>query len=124
VTNPFLNAHVVSPLIAVCGQRGGYIQVAANQANQHMLANVPETVVLAALAWAKQLELLGAKRVYWFCLSEQQPHYHWHIYPRWHDEEARGWDLFSLRATEMNTWNTTLQNSLSSWATMFDVICM
>jgi hypothetical protein len=116
VTNPFYHPDRPEPFVALAGNRGGYLQVAANRADQTCLVNVPTVLPLIAMAWAQTLEHLGALRVYWFCLSEAQSHYHWHIYPRWLASEPQGWPLFAQREEEPDTWTPSLKLALSQWA--------
>jgi hypothetical protein len=122
--SPFINQTSRS-LIALCGKRDGYIQLATSQfiENYHEL---PASLHLAGLDWAKTLEALGAKRVYWFILSEQVRHLHIHLYPRWSDEEAdRGITLFEKRDTfPQPEWSLSVTEALHDWGKQHDVYLM
>jgi diadenosine tetraphosphate (Ap4A) HIT family hydrolase len=115
MANPFLTA-TNRPLVALCGLRGGYIQLATAREVTDYSALPPE-LFFAAQAWAAQLEELGARRVYWITLSEVVRHLHIHLYPRWSDDEPRGLALFEQReASPQPPWTANLRDALDAWS--------
>jgi hypothetical protein len=122
--SPFVNP-APHPLVALCGKRGGYLQVATSTFIDRY-QELPTSLNLAALEWAKTLEMMGAKRVYWFILSEQVRHLHIHLYPRWSDDEAlRGIQLFENRESlPQPDWSPSLHDALTDWANRHDVYLM
>jgi diadenosine tetraphosphate (Ap4A) HIT family hydrolase len=118
--NPFLT-DTNSPLAAIQGLRGGYVQLAPTRLTT-TYQDLPDTMLLAAKAWAVKLEALGAKRVYWITLSEMLPHLHIHLYPRWSDDELRGLPLFEQREhAGQPPWTDDLAQAFDTWAKAFDV---
>lgn len=109
-------------LVALVGQRAGYIQVATPQPHQHYSA-LPPVLFQAAQAWCATLEQLGAPRIYWLTLSEQVRHLHIHLYPRWSDTETlRGTALFDQRnTTPQPPWQPHQQQALHLWAQHWNV---
>jgi hypothetical protein len=119
--SPFTN-QTLRPLVALCGTRGGYIQVATSTYIDRY-QELPTALHMAAQEWAKTLEALEAKRIYWFILSEQVRHLHIHLYPRWSDEETlRGIELFEARESlPQPGWSTPLLEALEDWSNRHDV---
>lgn len=118
--NPFLTS-TASTLVAVCGRRGGYVQLAPAQEITQYRA-LPEELFLAARDWAARLEDLGAQRVYWITLSEVVRHLHIHLYPRWSEEETKGLALFEQRESlPQPEWQPETLAALDDWRRKFSV---
>ncbi len=104
------------PLVALAGQRCGYIQLATSQLAMHY-ADLPDEIFTAAKDWAACLEKLGAQRVYWIMLAEQVTHLHLHLYPRWTSDEIKGLPLFEQRNMRPQPdWSDSVQRALADWA--------
>jgi diadenosine tetraphosphate (Ap4A) HIT family hydrolase len=93
--NPFIHKTQL-PLIALKGNRKGYLQLAPSE-EITSFQQLSLQFFQAAQAWATHLEDLGAKRIYWITLSEVVPHLHIHLYPRWREDEPKGLALFEKR---------------------------
>ncbi len=118
--NPFLT-DTERPLVAICGLRGGYLQVAAAR-EVTRYRELPEELFLAARDWAARLEELGARRVYWITLSEVVRHLHIHLYPRWSDDEPKGLALFEQRETSPQpAWTRETLAELDAWRQAYSV---
>jgi diadenosine tetraphosphate (Ap4A) HIT family hydrolase len=113
--NPFLQ-ETDCPLVAIPGERNGYIQLAMACESESYSQVSPE-LFMAAQAWANILESLGARRIYWITLAEQVRHLHIHLYPRWSDDEPKGIPLFEARF-ELNQpeWLQDSTVALVQWA--------
>jgi diadenosine tetraphosphate (Ap4A) HIT family hydrolase len=119
--SPFSNNSGKHLLVCIKGKRPGYIQVASSKMVTEF-KNLPNQALECAKAWAGELEKLGAKRVYWFILSEEVRHLHIHLYPRWNDEESRGITLFEKRFEEVcEPWSKVLAEKLEQWALKYDI---
>ncbi|MBX2860339.1 MAG: hypothetical protein KTR14_03835 [Vampirovibrio sp.] len=120
IVNPFL-IDTERPLVALKGHRGGYVQLAPSR-EVTSYKEAPTEVFQAAHAWAAQLELLGARRVYWITLSEVVSHLHIHLYPRWTENELKGLPLFEAREdTVQPVWTPELTAALQEWAEKWQV---
>ncbi len=120
MNNPFLLDSEYS-LAALPGIRGGYLQLAPTTLSTSY-KDLPIEMFVAAKAWATRLESLGAKRVYWITLSEVLPHLHIHLYPRWHEDEARGIALFEERnESTQPPWTPEMTHALTDWATEYSI---
>jgi hypothetical protein len=112
-------------LVALCAPRNGYIKLAANSPQQTQPAHVPSVLFTAAQAWADQLVQLGAIKVYWLCLSEAEPHLHWHLCPRWPQDTTKGLALLqpAIEAKEAKplTWQPDVTAALQTWAVQHGV---
>lgn len=118
--NPFFISSQQS-LVAIQGQRAGYIQLATSQEITEY-SQLSVELFTAAKAWAATLEAHGAKRVYWLTLSEVVPHLHIHLYPRWTDDERKGLPLFEARnESPQPVWPSELKNALAEWVSKHDV---
>ena len=108
-------------LIALCGPRNGYLQLAPALCITTYAA-LPDAMVLAAKDWAVRLEALGARRVYWITLSEVVRRLHIHLYPRWSDEEPRGLALFEQREQPPQPeWTAPVRAALADWRVCWGV---
>lgn len=113
--SPFLAPDSEAPLVALKGLRNGYLQLAANRPCE-CYADMPPELLLAARDWAAQLEVLGAKRVYWITLSEVVRHLHIHLYPRWEEDEPKGLSLFESRENgPQPPWTKAVEAALYDW---------
>lgn len=115
-SNPFLiDTHL--PLVAIQGQRAGYIQLASSKPSE-TYADLPETALIAAKDWAQKLETeFNSPRTYWITLSEAVRQLHIHLYPRWPEDTDKSLDLFNQRDTESQPkWTPDLIEALQSWA--------
>lgn len=111
-----------SGLMALCGLRKGYLQLAP-AASITTYAELPDAMVLAAKDWAVRLEALGARRVYWITLSEVVRRLHIHLVPRWEDHEPRGLALFEQREQPPQPeWTATVRAALTDWRTCWGVV--
>lgn len=109
------------PLVAICGKRCGYLQIAPVREITAYDA-LPDELFWAAKAWASRLENSGAKRVYWLTLSEMVRHLHIHLYPRWEENEPKGVSLFELRGHDPQpAWREPVYRALREWAEQFSV---
>jgi diadenosine tetraphosphate (Ap4A) HIT family hydrolase len=118
--SPFVNETPL-PLVTILGTRCGYIQLATSTYTEsyHQL---PVVLFEAACAWARQLEALGAKRVYWITLSEVVTHLHIHLYPRWETDTLKGMDLFQDRENPAQpVWTDETSQCLQQWARQHQV---
>jgi diadenosine tetraphosphate (Ap4A) HIT family hydrolase len=119
--NPFSAATTDRPLVALCGQRNGYVMIAPRQVIVHY-DGLPDAILLAAKTWASRLEQLGAPRAYWITLSEVTPHLHIHIFPRWPEDSRTGIALFEQRDIDPQpAWTRSVQAALHQWAQDHDV---
>ncbi len=119
--NPFLAKPTDKPLVAICGKRNGYVMVAASHETLRY-DDLPDDVLVAALAWAITLEGLGAEKVYWMTLSEVTPHLHIHLFPRWPEDTLKGIPLFESRDTSPQpAWADTIRAALSQWAADYEI---
>jgi diadenosine tetraphosphate (Ap4A) HIT family hydrolase len=119
--HPFLSQPTLKALVAVRGQRNGYIMLAPSQETLHY-DTLSDIALLAARAWATRLEQLGAPRAYWIVLSEVTRHLHIHLFPRWPQDALSGVALFESRATAAQPeWTETLQTALQAWAKEYQV---
>lgn len=113
--DPFISSTTL-PLVALRGNRAGYIQLAP-AANVQTYAQLPPSLFAAAQAWAATLQAQGAPRVYWITLSEVVHHLHIHLYPRWPQDSLSGIPLFEARDTlPQPPWPQSLQAALADWA--------
>jgi diadenosine tetraphosphate (Ap4A) HIT family hydrolase len=120
-TNPFLKAKTTLPIVALKSKRNGYIMIAPKEEITDY-ASLPDIVLLAAKAWAAQLESLGSPRAYWITLSEATPHLHIHIFPRWLQDDLKGIALFERRDTDPQpTWTVQSEQALFNWAQTYQV---
>jgi diadenosine tetraphosphate (Ap4A) HIT family hydrolase len=94
--HPFLSSGTAKPLVALKGQRNGYIMLAPSQETEHY-GTLSNEALLAARAWATRLEQLGSPRAYWIVLSEVTRHLHIHLFPRWPEDTLSGVPLFESR---------------------------
>jgi diadenosine tetraphosphate (Ap4A) HIT family hydrolase len=120
--NPF-NIETNHSLIAIVGERGGYIQLSPSH-QVEAYHQLPATCLEAALAWATLLEAQPTiARCYWITLSEAVKQLHIHLYPRYTDEvETVGINLFEARNSQPQPpWETPLKVALSHWAKTYDV---
>ncbi|MDH4380031.1 MAG: hypothetical protein QE263_09030 [Vampirovibrionales bacterium] len=122
--SPFIN-ETTKPLVALQGQRNGYIQLSTPTLITRY-ADLPPALFTAATAWAAALESLGAKKVYWLMLSEVEPHLHLHLYPnwypRWADDTQRGTALFDARNNDPQpAWDGAATDALETWAATHNV---
>ena len=121
--NPFLS-NTSQPLVALCGPRKGYLQIAPSQ-EITQYQDLPKSLFEAAQHWAIALEQLGAKRIYWITLSEAVPHLHIHLYPRWSEDEPKGLVLFEQRNTmPQPLWTDPVEQALVTWARRFQVMLL
>lgn len=119
--NPFLAISTEKPLVAIRGRRNGYIMLAPSR-EITAYADLPDTLLLAAKAWASTLEAQGAPRAYWITLSEVTRHLHIHIFPRWPEDTLKGVPLFESRdSASQPEWQSSMQALLESWAETFNV---
>lgn len=118
--NPFLIA-TEKPLVAIRGTRNGYIMLAPSRELVNYV-DLPDSLLLAAKAWAIALEKLGSPRAYWITLSELTPHLHIHLFPRWPEDTLKGIPLFESRdSAPQPAWTSQLDEALAAWATQFSV---
>jgi diadenosine tetraphosphate (Ap4A) HIT family hydrolase len=120
--NPFkIKTHL--PLVAIIGNRGGYIQLSpSHQAEAY--EQLPLACLQAALAWATILEAQPTiARCYWITLSEAVKQLHIHLYPRYNNEtQTVGMPLFEARNTQPQPpWLPELKIALHHWATTHGV---
>jgi diadenosine tetraphosphate (Ap4A) HIT family hydrolase len=109
------------PLVALLGKRNGYVMLATNQGIEHY-AQWPDSILLAAKAWAATLEGMGSPRAYWITLSEEVRHLHIHLFPRWEHDVLKGAALFDTRDAEVQpAWTQEVITALTTWADEFDV---
>lgn len=119
--HPFLSTTTDKPLVALLGQRNGYIMLAPSQETLHY-ESLSDAALLAARAWATRLEQLGSPRAYWIVLSEVTRHLHIHLFPRWPEDPQSGVPLFESRNTAPQPeWTETLKAALQAWATEHQV---
>jgi diadenosine tetraphosphate (Ap4A) HIT family hydrolase len=119
--NPFLSTHTQKPIVALRGKRNGYLMIAPSQ-EIVQYENLPEMPLIAAKAWATQLERMGAPRAYWMILSELTPHLHIHIFPRWPQDTLQGISLFESRDTDPQPeWTRPMEEALQAWAQEYEV---
>lgn len=119
--NPFLAIATEKPLVAIRGARNGYIMLAPSQETLHY-GGLPDSMLLAAKAWAATLENLGSPRAYWITLSELTPHLHIHIFPRWPEDALKGIPLFESRdSAPQPVWTPSIEMALDQWANQFSV---
>lgn len=84
-------------VVAKAEGRAGYVQFASPSLST-TFATLPPVVLQVAHAWACQLEQWpNVERVYWFLLSEQVRHLHYHLFPRFANDTLRGTALFDAR---------------------------
>ncbi|MCS6266688.1 MAG: hypothetical protein H2174_03885 [Vampirovibrio sp.] len=120
--NPF-NIETTLPLVAIIGNRGGYIQLSPSHSVEGY-NQLPLACLEAALAWATVLEAQPTiARCYWITLSEAVKQLHIHLYPRYtHESETVGIPLFEARNTEPQpSWTTDLKDALNQWAKTYGV---
>ncbi|WP_373533558.1 hypothetical protein [Vampirovibrio sp.] len=119
--NPFKAIATQRPLVAIPGQRNGYIQLAtATEITTY--ANLPESLFTAAKDWAALLEQSGSPRVYWITLSEVTRHLHIHLFPRWPQDSIQGIALFETRDTQPHPlWTPEQTHQLTQWANRHQV---
>ncbi|MEB3288237.1 MAG: hypothetical protein VKJ04_12155 [Vampirovibrionales bacterium] len=124
--SPF-DVSCTEPFVALQGKRKGYIQLApAKRITTYR--QLPPRFFEAAQDWAACLEeSLASPRVYWITLSEEVPHLHVHLYPRWpqdedKQDEQRGLPLFEAReSSPQPAWDALTKKALEEWAKRFDV---
>jgi diadenosine tetraphosphate (Ap4A) HIT family hydrolase len=113
--NPFA-VETEKPLVAIKGARCGYLQLSCTRESTHY-DEMPDALLLAAKAWAAELERQGARRVYWITLSEVVRQLHIHLYPRWRNDEPKGLVLFGERETAAQPdWTEAVNEALERWA--------
>jgi diadenosine tetraphosphate (Ap4A) HIT family hydrolase len=120
--NPFQVATTL-PLVAIMGQRGGYLQLSPSHSVE-TYQDLPSSCLSAAQAWATILEAQPTiARCYWIILSEAVKQLHIHLYPRYTQElETVGIPLFEARNTlPQPVWTPELRASLQQWATTHGV---
>ena len=119
--HPFLSKPIEKPLVALKGQRNGYIMLAPSRETLHY-ADLDSDVLLAAKAWLTQLEQLGSPRAYWIVLSEVTPHLHIHLFPRWPQDTLSGLPLFESRENlPQPQWTDEALSALKLWAAAYQV---
>jgi diadenosine tetraphosphate (Ap4A) HIT family hydrolase len=119
--HPFLSSGTQKPLVALKGQRNGYIMLAPSRETEHY-DTLSDEALLAARAWATRLEQLGSSRAYWIILSEVTRHLHIHLFPRWPEDTLSGVPLFESRdTTSQPTWQEDVISALLAWAEEFQV---
>lgn len=119
--HPFLSTSTQKSLVALRGQRNGYIMLAPSQETFHY-ETLSDAALLGARAWATRLEQLGAPRAYWIVLSEVTRHLHIHLFPRWPQDTLSGVALFETRDTEAQPeWTAAIQTALQAWAEEYQV---
>jgi hypothetical protein len=110
-------------LIAIVGQRAGYLQMASSQEG-HQHSEVPSSLFLASQAWSAFLQTQEEiAKVYGLQFSEVVSHLHWHLYPRFVGDKWRGTDAFEKRNTPeaWRAWPLHWQAAVYQWAKRFDV---
>jgi diadenosine tetraphosphate (Ap4A) HIT family hydrolase len=120
--NPF-DIETALPLVAIIGNRGGYIQLSPSHSVEGYI-QLPLACLQAALAWATIVEAQPTiARCYWITLSEAVKQLHIHLYPRYGDEtEAVGIPLFEARNTQPHPpWTAELKKALNQWAKTYGV---
>ncbi len=116
-SHPFLSKATDKPLVALLGQRNGYIMLASSQETLHY-ESLSDAALFAARAWATRLEQLGSPRAYWIVLSEVTRHLHIHLFPRWPEDTLSGVALFESRDTAAQPeWTEAVKAALQAWAT-------
>jgi len=116
MANIFTAVETQEPFVALTRNRNGYIMIAAHE-EKTSYADFSLDLMAAAKAWATVLEQHGAARVYWIMLSEETPHLHMHLFPRWESEGSKGIALFEARNnTPQPAWTPELQAALAVWA--------
>lgn len=120
--NPFTAVATDKPLVALRGQRNGYLTIAPAQ-ELTAYKDLPEDVLAAAWAWAMALEELGSSRAYWITLSEQTRHLHVHIFPRWPEDTLQGIPLFETRNRKdgQPPWTPAVEAALQQWVDEYQV---
>lgn len=118
--NPFIS-QTHKPLVALKGERNGYIQLAPSQTIESF-SGLPPELYMAAQAWAGILEAQGAPCVYWITLAEQVKHKHIHLYPRWPDDTDMGIALFEQRhSPSQPVWTILLEAELDRFAHQYSI---
>jgi len=116
MANIFTAVQTQEPFVALTRNRNGYIMIAAHE-EKVSYADFSLDLMAAAKAWAAILEQHGAARVYWIMLSEETPHLHMHLFPRWESEGLKGIALFEARnTTPQPAWTPALEEALAAWA--------
>ena len=114
--NPFLAIAADRPMVALKGQRNGYIMLApATEITTY--ADLPDELLETAKAWAAILEQSGSPRAYWITLSEVTRHLHIHLFPRWPEDTLSGVALFETRDKHPQpVWTAEMDARLRVWA--------
>lgn len=119
--HPFLSKPTDKPLVALKGQRNGYIMLAPSRETLHY-ADLDDELLLVAKDWLSQLERLGSPKAYWMVLSEVTPHLHFHLFPRWPEDTLSGIALFEARDNlPQPSWTTKTLSALQAWAAAHQV---
>lgn len=119
--NIFTAVKTEQPNVALTRNRNGYIMIATHE-EAVSYSDFSLDLMAAAKAWASILENHGAQRVYWVMLSEETPHLHMHLFPRWDGDELRGIALFEARNTQPQpAWTPDLEDALKAWSETWGV---
>jgi len=114
--HPFLSKSTDKPLVALKGQRNGYIMLAPSRETLRY-EHLDHEALFAAKDWLSRLEQLGSPRAYWIVLSEVTPHLHLHLFPRWPEDMVSGTALFETRDNlPQPPWTSEVLSALHSWA--------
>lgn len=113
-------------LVAIKGQRGGYVQLAPAHPVTTYGDTSPE-IFLAARDWATRMEthIMGIARMYWLTFSEVVPHFHIHLYPRYRADTLKGTALFEAREEPVQPgWSPEQEALLTAWCQQWGVFLL